>query len=134
MYIVVRTEDEKDIEYYKDIISYYTTDYYGYWYSDDVIAHVGSQEDTEYTDKPGLNSTYYYKVIAYNYNGEYILSNTIIYNQDGYTQLDFVPSNAYMCQDENKIVLVSSDQTTLYMYDCENNEITNEKSFSSTIN
>ena len=133
-YVLIRTEEEKDIDYYKNIISYYTTDYYGYWPYNDVIAHVYPGEVTEYTDQTGLNPTYYYKVFAYNNKGEYVLSNTITYNQDGYTKLDFVPSNAYMCQDENKIVFVSSDQKKLYVFDCDKNEIVKEKSFSFYVN
>ena len=132
-YVLIRTTEEKDNDYYNQLIEYIMYNSY-YYYDTDEIISFSPFDENEYVDQPGLSSEYYYKMFAYNSDGISILSNTLKYTQDGFTKLEFYPSDAKYSTSENKIVFKANDNQSLYVYDCATRQIVAEKKFNASVN
>lgn len=82
VFILIKTSEEKDFDFYKEIVDFYINyddeDEWPYWAYECEINYI-SQENRSY-DKFTWNDThYYYKLLAYNLNGDYVFSNIIRY-------------------------------------------------------
>ena len=82
-FILVKTSEEKDFDFYKEIVDYYINynydeDEWPYWVYECDLNYI-SPEQTSYDKYSWSDSHYYYKLLAYNLNGDYVFSNTVRY-------------------------------------------------------
>jgi len=84
-YLLVRTNEQKDYDFYVSIIQYYQN--YDYYYetpdwryqcqlSNISSSNINYEKYISYYDE---TPHYYYKLLAYNLNGDYIISNTVYF-------------------------------------------------------
>ncbi|MBI9054776.1 MAG: hypothetical protein JEY96_13215 [Bacteroidales bacterium] len=83
-FILVRTDEQKENNFYLNIIDYYQNydQYYETpdWRYECQLSNISSSKTNYERYIYSSNEThYYYKLLAYNLNGDYIISNTVYY-------------------------------------------------------
>lgn len=121
-YVIVRTTEEMGIDFYIDIANSYARYGNSGIGRSGVIANINSVDVLEYIDQLGpIKSEYYYKLIAYNNYGHFVMSNTVQYLMEGIATIEFIPDACMYSALEDRIVLCLDDN--IYIFDCKENKI-----------
>jgi len=88
-FILARTEERKESDFYVSIIDFYVEYYQNYdsyydtpyWFYECQISHISSYKTSyeKYISYYDESPHYYYKLLAFNLNGDYLISNTVYY-------------------------------------------------------